>query len=67
MSAIAPSEAEVVYPDSDGQPMSDNTRQYRWITKLKAGLDIVYRGRPSATYTSGATRTPGLPRTAYHR
>jgi len=24
-----------VYPDSDGQPMADNTRQFRWIVLIK--------------------------------
>lgn len=30
---------EVVYPDSDGQPMSDNTLQFAWIVYLKENLD----------------------------
>ncbi len=29
----------VVYPDSDGKPMSDNTLQYEWIVTIKGGLD----------------------------
>jgi len=29
----------IVYPDSDGKPMTDNTRQFRWITTIKANLD----------------------------
>ena len=29
----------VVYPDSDGQPMSDNTKQFKWIVLLKENLD----------------------------
>jgi Uma2 family endonuclease len=28
------------YPDSDGQPMSDNTAQYYWIVLLKENLDV---------------------------
>ena len=28
----------IVYPDSDGEPMSDNMRQYQWITTIHAGL-----------------------------
>jgi hypothetical protein len=24
------SKPEIIYPDRDGQPMSDNTKQFRW-------------------------------------
>ena len=30
---------EVVYPDSDGQPMASNTEQYRWIVIIQQNLD----------------------------
>ena len=29
----------LVYPDSDGEPMADNTLQYRWIVTIKENLD----------------------------
>lgn len=29
---------DVLYPDSDGQPMSDNTLQYKWIVRLVSNL-----------------------------
>jgi len=32
----------IVYPDSDGKPMTDNTRQFRWITTIKANLDWLF-------------------------
>ena len=32
---------EVNYPDSDGQPMSDNTLQFQWIVTLKENLDAL--------------------------
>jgi Uma2 family endonuclease len=35
----------VVYPDSDGMPMADNTLQFRWIVTIKGNLDIVFAGR----------------------
>jgi Uma2 family endonuclease len=38
--------SEIVYPDSDGKPMADNTLQFRWIVTIKEGLDRVYRHRP---------------------
>jgi Uma2 family endonuclease len=34
---------EIVYPDSDGQPMADNTKQFRWITVIKTNLDWLFR------------------------
>lgn len=30
------------YPESDGQPMSDNTVQYRWLTTIKSNLDWLF-------------------------
>lgn len=37
---------EVVYPTSDGQPMADNTRQFRWIVTIQGGLDAMFRDNP---------------------
>jgi Uma2 family endonuclease len=34
----SPSAPQVLYPDSDGQPMADNTIQYRWIVRLVSNL-----------------------------
>lgn len=34
---------QIVYPDSDGQPMSDNTKQFRWITIIKSNLDWLFQ------------------------
>lgn len=35
----------IEYPDSDGQPMADNTEQWEWIDKLKDNFDILYADR----------------------
>jgi hypothetical protein len=35
--------SEIVYPDSDGKPIADNTLQFRWIVTIKEGLDWVCR------------------------
>ena len=32
----------IEYPDSDGKPMSDNTKQFRWITIVKYNLDWLF-------------------------
>ncbi len=37
---------ESCYPDSDGQPMADNTLQFEWITTLKWGCDALFADRP---------------------
>jgi Uma2 family endonuclease len=34
------SASPIIYPESDGQPMADNTKQYRWIVVLKENLEI---------------------------
>src|SRR4051812_22959065 len=47
MSTLTPANpADVQYPDSDGQPMSDNTVQFRWITTIQGNLDVLFRDRP---------------------
>ncbi|USR91569.1 Uma2 family endonuclease [Phormidium yuhuli AB48] len=34
------------YPDSDGQPMADNTLQFRWIVIIKENLDLIFADDP---------------------
>jgi Uma2 family endonuclease len=36
----------MIYPDSDGKPMADNTLQFRWIVTIKEGLDWVFQEQP---------------------
>jgi Uma2 family endonuclease len=40
-----PKRSEIIYPDSDGQPMAENTLQFQWIVTIKEGLERVYRDR----------------------
>jgi len=37
----------IVYPESDGLPMADNTTQFRYINMIQAGLDAQYRHDPN--------------------
>jgi Uma2 family endonuclease len=37
-----PTPTQIDYPDSDGNPMSDNTKQFRWITTIKYNLDWLF-------------------------
>ncbi len=38
---------EIIYPDSDGQPMSDNTKQFRYIVTTQGGLDALFQNDPN--------------------
>jgi Uma2 family endonuclease len=40
------SKTEIVYPESDGKPMADNTKQFEVIVSLKKGLDWLYINDP---------------------
>ncbi|MGK7931415.1 MAG: Uma2 family endonuclease [Microcystaceae cyanobacterium] len=33
---------DIIYPESDGKPMADNTLQFRWITTIKTNLDWLF-------------------------
>jgi Uma2 family endonuclease len=37
---------EIVYPDSDGKPMADNTKQFRWIVVIKENLEWLFADHP---------------------
>jgi Uma2 family endonuclease len=39
---LSSSAVSVIYPDSDGLPMSDNTEQFRWIVMIKENLEILF-------------------------
>ncbi|MBW4623109.1 MAG: Uma2 family endonuclease [Cyanosarcina radialis HA8281-LM2] len=43
-SALKP---DVIYPDSDGQPMSDNTKQFRWILTVQQNIDWWFANDPN--------------------
>jgi Uma2 family endonuclease len=46
MSTITTPPQTIVYPDSDGKPMSDNTLQFRWIVTIKEGNEALLRHDP---------------------
>jgi len=37
----------VIYPDSDGKPMADNTLQFRWIVTIVGGLESLFADDPN--------------------
>jgi len=36
------SKTEIFYPESDGKPMADNTKQFRWILTIQQNIDWLY-------------------------
>lgn len=44
MSGLIDHTDEIHYPESDGQPMADNTVQYQWIVMLVGNIDDVVDG-----------------------
>ena len=45
MSTLAPHSDTVVYPDSDGKPMAENTLQYQWIVMIRENIARMFRDR----------------------
>src|SRR5438105_3322836 len=37
----------IVYPDSDGEPIAENTLQFEWIATIKGGLDHLFAADPN--------------------
>jgi Uma2 family endonuclease len=45
--AITPAYRPAIeYPDSDGQPVAENTLQFKWIVIIKEGLEALFRKHP---------------------
>ena len=38
---------EIIYPESDGKPMADNTKQFRYIVTIQGGLDAQFADNPN--------------------
>lgn len=36
------SPTDIIYPESDGKPMADNTKQFRWIVTIKENLEWLF-------------------------
>lgn len=45
MQLPATQQKKVFYPESDGQPMAENTLQYEWIVLIKQGLESIFLNR----------------------
>ncbi|HIK10569.1 MAG TPA: Uma2 family endonuclease [Oscillatoriaceae cyanobacterium M33_DOE_052] len=42
-----PAKPEIIYPESDGKPMADNTEQFRWIVTIQGGIDALFKDDPN--------------------
>ena len=45
MTATIPTKTspQIIYPDNDGKPMSDNTKQFELIVTIQGGIDALYK------------------------
>lgn len=46
MTSTASPQTSITYPDSDGKPIADNTKQFRWIVTIKENLELLFGDRP---------------------
>ena len=37
----------IIYPESDGNPLADNTLQFRYITTIQGGIDALFADNPN--------------------
>ncbi|MBE9116964.1 Uma2 family endonuclease [Lusitaniella coriacea LEGE 07157] len=44
---LPPQTSDIIYPESDGKPLADNTLQFRWIVTLKGGIDALFKDDPN--------------------
>jgi Uma2 family endonuclease len=47
MNALPHYDPDDPYPESDGQPMAENTEQYEWLVKIKENLEILFAQDPN--------------------
>ena len=46
MNPLAHFDPDDPYPESDGEPMAENTEQYEWLVKIKENLEILFAQDP---------------------
>ena len=46
MSPSSSTTPAVVYPETDDEPMAENSKQYRWIVMIREGLENFFADRP---------------------
>ena len=53
------------YPESDGQPMAENTEQYDWLVKIKENLEILFADRDDVFVAGDLLGYPVLDRAEF--
>ncbi|MFN8491824.1 MAG: Uma2 family endonuclease [Caldilineaceae bacterium] len=43
---MTPAMESIFYPESDGKPMADNSKQFRYIVTIEGNLEILFADRP---------------------
>ena len=43
----SPDKSKIIYPDDNGEPMSNNTEQFRLIVEIKENLELVFANDPN--------------------
>ncbi len=43
----SPEKSKIIYPDDNGEPMSNNTEQFRLIVEIKENLELVFANDPN--------------------
>jgi Uma2 family endonuclease len=38
---------KIIYPENDGNPMSDNTKQFQLIMRIQGGIDALFKDNPN--------------------
>ncbi len=46
LSLAPPWRPGLIYPESDGEPIAENTLQFEWIVTIKGNLDYLFSDRP---------------------
>lgn len=44
---IPKKQSKIIYPETDGKPMAENTKQFRWIVTIKEGLEAMFAADPN--------------------
>ncbi|MGG6266410.1 Uma2 family endonuclease [Leptolyngbya sp. AN03gr2] len=44
---VAEIKSDIIYPESDGKRMAENTQQFEWIVLIKKNLDLMFRDDPN--------------------
>lgn len=43
---VGTAKPEIIYPERDGKPLSDNTKQFRWIALIKWNIEAIFMYNP---------------------